>query len=116
LGLREVAQAHVQIVEQENNEPGGHTGRLMCLSGRRSRGWSDIGVRGGVGPSLKSESRNDLGLAVIEDLEIFFLETTYIPTLAITDNHGYQSNIHRAFDSKGAVPNWRLRRLLSRCK
>ena len=74
--------------------------------GRLSRLWpvEGAGDNFGVRALLNSKTGDDLGLVVVEDLEVVLLEITYRATFFVTNYDWDEDNIHVALESVGGCP------------
>ena len=92
-GARQISECRVDVIEDISHiAPGGCRSivRAQDRAGRKRRRL--ILSTGGGRSFLRGETRDHLGLAVIEELEIFLLETSHSTALCVAQHH---ANLHQ---------------------
>src|SRR5262249_24412666 len=112
LALHQVSSTQMHVIEHENDETLGHDfsrrGGSRCGGNGVENFWRSFD--GFV--LFDYESRHDLRLAVVEDLEIFFLESSDLVALLVANEHGHQHDVYIALDcERGYLCGWGVRLL-----
>ena len=109
-GLHQIAEVQVDIVEDECHETVGHYGRLI-RAGRRS-GVQALAVgMGAITGLLDGKVSDVLGLALVEDLEIFLTQVAERLPVGIAHDHGDQHQIDFGSESGRRVVRAHLSRI-----
>lgn len=105
---RQITGAQIQVVEEKNHKTLRRGGRLSRVEGTTRRGGGSYCARRFRGALYYRKSSNDLRFAIVEDLEILFLEITHGITLAIADHNRHEYFIYVGLDRRANVRSGRF--------